>query len=119
MHKLKSVLGHFHSDSFIFKINCILNHFYSTEKNSDLPFFVFNDFLHNVEKIPSVQSLVDASNRPNICGAVIAFGFILISRCGCPQSPIAFINMFIHAVLPAPAGPSAIIPWRTRCVSYN
>lgn len=43
-------------------------------------FLIFSVFLHNAEKIPSVQSLVDTSNRPNICGAVMAFGFILNSR---------------------------------------
>jgi hypothetical protein len=32
---------------------------------------------------------------------------------------MAFINMLIHLVLPAPLGPSVIIPWRTRWVSYN
>lgn len=37
-------------------------------------------------KDPSVQSFVATSSRPNICGAVIALGFILISRCGLPQS---------------------------------
>ena len=83
------------------------------------PFFVFNDFLHRVENMPSVQSLVAASNRPNICGAVIAFGFILISRCGWPVSPMAFISMLIQAVLPAPLGPNAIMPCRTLCVSNN
>lgn len=35
-------------------------------------FLTFKARLHNVEKIPSVQSLVATSNRPNICGAVIA-----------------------------------------------
>lgn len=34
--------------------------------NDHLPFFAFRVFLHNVEKIPSVQSLVAASKRPNI-----------------------------------------------------
>ena len=43
------------------------------------PFFARRVFLHKVEKIPSVQSFVATSNRPNICGAVMALGFILIS----------------------------------------
>ena len=43
------------------------------------PFFAFKDLLQRVEKIPSVQSLVATSNLPNICGAVMALGFILIS----------------------------------------
>ena len=42
-------------------------------------FFALWLLRHKVEKIPSVQSLVDTSRVPNICGAVIAFGFILIS----------------------------------------
>lgn len=51
-----------------------------------LPFLALNVFLQRVENIPSVQSFVATSSRPNICGAVIALGFILISRCGFPQS---------------------------------
>jgi len=82
-------------------------------------FFVLWVLLQRVEKIPSVQSLVATSRRPNICGAVIAFGFILISLCGSPQSVIAFINTRMHCVLPAPDGPRVIIPWRTHWVSYS
>lgn len=41
--------------------------------------FIFKVFLHKAENIPSVQSFVATSNLPNICAAVIAFGFILIS----------------------------------------
>ena len=59
------------------------------------------------------------SRRPNIWGAVMALGFMRISRWGAPQSPMAFIKMLIHIVLPAPLGPRVIIPWRTRWVSYN
>ena len=44
------------------------------------PFFARNVLRHRVEKIPSVQSLVATSSLPNICGAVMALGFILISR---------------------------------------
>lgn len=51
-----------------------------------IPFFALKVFLQSAENIPSVQSFVATSRRPNICGAVIALGFILISRCGCPQS---------------------------------
>ena len=40
----------------------------------------------------------------------MALGFILISLCGVPQSVIAFINTWIQLVLPAPLGPSTIIP---------
>ena len=83
------------------------------------PFLARSVFLHSVEKIPSVQSLVETSNRPNIWGAVMALGFILISLCGVPQSVIAFIKTWIQLVLPAPLGPSTIIPWRTRWVSNN
>lgn len=36
-------------------------------------FFALNVRLHRVEKIPSVQSLVETSSRPNIWGAVIAW----------------------------------------------
>lgn len=82
-------------------------------------FFVLCVRLHRVEKIPSVQSLVATSSRPNICGAVMALGFIRISLCGAPHSVIAFIKTWIHLVLPAPLGPRVIMPWRTACVSYS
>lgn len=83
------------------------------------PFFALSVFRQSVEKIPSVQSLVATSRRPNIWGAVMALGFMRISRWGAPQSPMAFISMLIQTVLPAPLGPKVIIPWRTRWVSYN
>lgn len=51
-----------------------------------IPFLALKVFLQSVENMPSVQSFVATSRRPNICEAVIALGFILISRCGCPQS---------------------------------
>ena len=75
--------------------------------------------LQSVEKIPSVQSLVATSRRPNICGAVMALGFILISRCAIPTSVNAFIKIWMQHVLPAPLGPRTIIPWRTRWVSNS
>lgn len=88
-------------------------------KNQYKPFLARSVFLQRVEKIPSVQSFVATSSLPNIWGAVMALGFILISLCGVPQSVMAFINTWIHAVLPAPLGPSTIMPWRTLWVSNN
>ena len=88
-------------------------------KYQQSPFLAFSVLLHRVEKIPSVQSLVATSSRPNICGAVIAFGFILSSLCGSPQSVMAFISTWMQQVLPAPDGPRVIIPWRTRWVSNS
>lgn len=44
-----------------------------------VPGFNFKVFLHRAENMPSVQSLVATSSRPNIWAAVIDFGFILIS----------------------------------------
>lgn len=58
----------------------------------DLPFFALSVFLQRVEKIPSVQSLVATSSRPNIWGAVIALGFIRISLWGWPQSRHIFLQ---------------------------
>ena len=86
---------------------------------SNKPFFALRVLRQRVEKMPSVQSLVATSSLPNICGAVMAFGFMRISRWGAPQSPMAFMRMLIHTLLPAPLGPRVIIPWRTRWVSYN
>ena len=88
-------------------------------RNRFFTFFIFNVFLHRAEKIPSVQSLVATSSRPNICGAVIALGFILISLWGATHTLIAFIRVWIHVVLPEPLGPRAIMPCRTNCVSYS
>lgn len=84
-----------------------------------IPFLVFSVFLHSVEKMPSVQSLVAASSFPNIWGAVIALGFIRISLCGWPHCVSALISMVMTIVFPDPLGPSVISPWRTRDVSYN
>lgn len=50
------------------------------------PFFALSVFLQSVEKMPSVQSFVATSSRPNIWGAVIALGFMRISLCGWPHS---------------------------------
>lgn len=88
-------------------------------QNRYKPFLARSVFLQRVEKIPSVQSFVATSSLPNIWGAVMALGFILISLCGVPQSVMAFINKWIHAVFPAPLGPNTIMPWRTRWVSNN
>lgn len=77
----------------------------------------FNVLLHNVENIPSVQSLVATSNLPNICGAVMAFGFIRYSKCGSPVLVKDDKRQLIAAVLPDPVGPNIINPCRTMDVS--
>ena len=77
-------------------------------------FLALRVFLHRVEKTPSVQSLVVTSSVPNICEAVMALGFILISRCGEPHSDMAFISVWMQAVFPAPLGPNVIIPGRAE-----
>ena len=48
---------------------------------------------------------------------LVTLGFMRYSLCGAPHCVMAFIRMFIHLVFPAPLGPRAIIPWRTRWVS--
>lgn len=50
------------------------------------PFFALSVFLQSVEKMPSVQSFVATSSRPNIWGAVMALGFMRISLWGWPHS---------------------------------
>ena len=60
------------------------------------PFLVLCVRLQRIENIRSVLSLVATSSRPNICCAVIAFGFILISLCGSPQSDMARIRTEIQ-----------------------
>ena len=112
---LGGVKYYFAGLSFYFQEDSCFLHY----TNADKPFFALSVFRQSVENIPSVQSLVATSRRPNICGAVIALGFMRISRWGAPQSPIAFMSMLIQIVLPAPLGPRVIMPWRTRWVSYN
>ena len=71
-------------------------------------------FLQRVEKIPSVQSFVATSRRPNICGAVMAFGFIRISLCGIPCSVKDLRRVLMQVVLPAPEiGQIPRNPYRT------
>ena len=82
-------------------------------------FFIFCVFLQRVENIPSVQSLVAASNWPNIWEEVMAFGFILISLCGIPHWVSALARVLMQVVFPAPLGPSTMIPCLTLWVSYN
>lgn len=77
-------------------------------------FLALRVFLHRVEKTPSVQSLVVTSSVPNICEAVTALGFILISRWGEPHSVMAFINVWMQVVFPAPLGPRVIMPAGTQ-----
>lgn len=89
------------------------------EEGPCIPFLAFNVFLHRVEKIPSVQSFVAVSSRPNIWGAVIAFGFIRISLWGLPHSVNDFIRIVMTVVFPEPLGPRVIRPCRTSEVSYN
>ena len=55
-----------------------------------LTFLALSVLRQSVEKMPSVQSLVATSSRPNISGAVMAFGFIRYSLCGKPHSVITW-----------------------------
>lgn len=68
--------------------------------------------------MPSVQSFVATSRRPNICVAVIAFGFMRISLIGSPIFESALASTRTHELLPAPDGPMMHRPWRTRYCSY-
>mmetsp|Transcript_8303 Transcript_8303/g.37841 ORF Transcript_8303/g.37841 Transcript_8303/m.37841 type:complete len:220 (-) Transcript_8303:806-1465(-) len=77
-------------------------------------FFSFAARRHSTAKTPSVQSPVAASRRPNICGAVIALGFIFQTTCLLPTSVRAPASVSQMAVLPLPVGPTSMIPWRTR-----
>lgn len=60
--------------------------------------------------MPSVQSLVATSSLPNICGAVMAFGFIRYSKCMSPVLVRADSKQWMAAVLPDPVGPNIISP---------
>eukprot|EP00659_Diplonema_papillatum_P019139 gene19138-biopygen19404 len=88
-------------------------------------FFVLtHEIRHSAEKIPSCQSPVPASSFPNICEAVIAFGFIRISLCFMPPSRSSMSHSDLSTVwyiivFPTPAGPTTINPCRTIFVSYS
>ena len=69
---------------------------------------------HSTAKMPSVQSPVAWSMRPNICGAVMALGFMRQMMCLVPSSDSAPARQSPMAVLPPPAGPTSMMPWRTR-----
>ncbi len=84
-----------------------------------LAFFSFAALRHSTANTPSVQSPVAASMRPNICGAVMAFGFIFQIVCFVPSSVSAPASVSAMAVLPAPVGPTSMIPCRTWYVSYS
>ena len=64
-------------------------------------------------KMPSVQSPVAASMRPNIWGAVMALGFMRHTTCLVPSSVSAAARQSMMVDLPAPAGPTTMMPCRT------
>lgn len=68
---------------------------------------------HSTAKMPSVQSLVCGSMRPNIWGAVIALGFMRQITCLVPSSVSAPASTSIIEVLPDPLGPTSMMPCRT------
>mmetsp|Transcript_18328 Transcript_18328/g.62278 ORF Transcript_18328/g.62278 Transcript_18328/m.62278 type:complete len:245 (+) Transcript_18328:5188-5922(+) len=74
---------------------------------------------HSTAKTPSVQSPEAASMRPNICGAVMALGFMRAMTCLRSRRLRAPHSVLEIAVLPAPVGPTSMMPWRTRYVSYS
>mmetsp|Transcript_9300 Transcript_9300/g.39101 ORF Transcript_9300/g.39101 Transcript_9300/m.39101 type:complete len:245 (+) Transcript_9300:7149-7883(+) len=82
-------------------------------------FFSLAALRQSTAKTPSVQSPVLASMRPNICGAVMALGFIFQMTCFTPVSVSAPASVSQIAVFPEPVGPTSMIPWRTWYVSYS
>ena len=84
-------------------------------------FFSFAARRHSTAKTPSVQSPVAASNRPNICGAVIAFGFIFQMTCLVPSSVSAPASVSMMAVLPRARGSDEHdpVPHQVRLVQLH
>lgn len=82
-------------------------------------FFALAARRHSTAKMPSVQSPVEASRRPNIWGAVMAFGFMRQMTCFCPRSVSAPASTSMMVDLPDPVGPTSMMPWRTWYVSYS
>ena len=84
---------------------------------------------HSCEKMPSVHSPSSRESEPNICGAVIAFGFSRNERCGWPTSggtpwpgvaaSSALWSTSTMRVLPVPDGPTTMSEWRTSAISYT
>mmetsp|Transcript_25452 Transcript_25452/g.58911 ORF Transcript_25452/g.58911 Transcript_25452/m.58911 type:complete len:218 (-) Transcript_25452:3345-3998(-) len=82
---------------------------------------------HSCAKMPSVHSLAITSRQPNICGAVIALGFMRSSRCGWPTIGGRFWSALTSISdlwsvstmrdLPTPDGPTCMMEWRTRHIS--
>ena len=79
--------------------------------------------------MPSVHSLAITSSEPNICGAVIALGFIR-ARGAAGRPSAAAAGRRVHASsarmqhlddrdLPTPDGPTSMSEWRTSDISYS
>mmetsp|Transcript_27980 Transcript_27980/g.68338 ORF Transcript_27980/g.68338 Transcript_27980/m.68338 type:complete len:200 (+) Transcript_27980:6625-7224(+) len=68
---------------------------------------------HSTAKMPSVQSPVVGSRRPNICAAVTALGFILRIVCFSSVTERAPASTSIAIVLPDPVGPTTPMPCLT------
>mmetsp|Transcript_22743 Transcript_22743/g.59236 ORF Transcript_22743/g.59236 Transcript_22743/m.59236 type:complete len:260 (-) Transcript_22743:777-1556(-) len=78
------------------------------------------NFPHMAAKIPLIHSPDRRSVSPNISSARMAFGFILTRLCCIPKTLLrTSCNTFIMFDLPAPGGPTNMIPWRTNVVSYS
>jgi hypothetical protein len=65
---------------------------------------------HRTAKMPSVQSPVALSMRPNIWGAVMALGFMRQMACLVPSSVRAPASTSMMELLPAPLGPTSMMP---------
>ena len=84
---------------------------------------------HSCAKMPSVHSLATTSIAPNICGEVIALGFMVTILCGWPimgatiasggttMPCSALCSTSMMVVLPVPLGPTHMSEWRTRHIS--
>ena len=76
-------------------------------------------FFHSCEKMPSVQSPVDASSLPNICGAVMDLGFIFHTDVLVPRRVSVLATASMAVDLPLLEGPTTMMPWRTIELSYS
>ena len=74
---------------------------------------------HSAAKTPSCQSPVSGSMRPNICAAVMPFGFMRSWMCEPNTLVSASVMQSYTIVLPQSAGPTTMMPWRTFFVSYS
>ena len=75
---------------------------------------------HMAAKMPEIHSPDNRSVSPNISSALMALGFMRTRLCAIPSTLLSTsCRTLMMLDLPAPGGPTSMMPWRTSVVSYN